>query len=213
MDVGVAKLVLVMEFDTVRCVTTHHFRGVGGPQDLDALISRWALYCESSWLAIHPPEYVLAELSAIEQPGPGDAAASSVAYFPGTPGTREHVSEVAPPMLVLWSTTRTRKIGKRYRGRYAISGAVENDFTGRDLAAGPAFWQAKIAAYNANLLGYFREDTTTTGNVWDLVVYSRKRDSLGGLLDVGGVSTRDACEPVTDIAVRPQLRSLRSRET
>lgn len=206
MAVNVAKLVIAYTYAGIDCVTTHHFRAIDEDKELVDLLNHWDFWCEADFLAVLPPEYELRSVEAIEQPGPGTAAKEGVIREKGTAGTRAHApAEDLPPWLVIWSTVRTAQIGRRARGRYALSGGTEGDVAGTEMVGGGGSWIGRAQDYADSLVTAFTAGHDSASDQWEMVVYSRKQDDSGS-------SSRDSCQLVTSIAVRPFLRNLRARQ-
>ena len=187
-------------------VHTLHFRELVGPisgNPAQDLINTWQAACQSAWLGIHPATYTLVRLTAQRICGTKPLPAR-VEEGVGAVGLRSPSGELLPAWLAIAVNESTGLAGKRWHGRFFISGGAETDINGETLLPGGSTWLQATTTYVSALSTRFVNQAVPLN--WDLVVHSRKEFETNP-----GAQCTETSTSVTGLGIVSRLTSQRSR--
>jgi hypothetical protein len=187
-------------------VHTLHFRELAGPitgNPAQDLINTWQTACQTQWIAAHPPAYTLVRLTAQRICGTLPLP-SRVEEGVGAVGVRPIATDLLPPWLAICVNESTGLAGKRWHGRFFISGGAEADIVGETLNTAANTWLATTTAYVAALSTRFVNQAVPLN--WELVTHSRMEQKEHPSFQCTQTST-----PVTGLGIVTRLTSQRSR--
>jgi hypothetical protein len=187
-------------------VHTQHFRELAGPivgNPAADLINAWQAACQTAWLAAHPTNYSLVRITAQRICG-SLPLPSRVEEGVGTPGTRVLSGDALPPWLAICVNESTGLAGKRWHGRFFMSGGSEGDVAGETFTPGGTAWLGTVTAYVTALGTRFVNQAVPVN--WELVLHSRAEAAQFPAKQCTETST-----PVTGLGVVSRLTSQRSR--
>lgn len=187
-------------------IHTLHFRELVGPisgNPAQDLINTWQAACQTTWMGAHPAAYTLVRLTAQRICG-SVPLPSRVEEGVGSAGTRAITGEALPPWLSIAVNESTGLAGKRWHGRFFLSGGMEGDVVGETLLTGAGIWLTTVNAYITALSTRFVNQAVPLN--WELVVHSRKQAD-----ETPGAQCTQTSTPVTAIGVVARLTTQRSR--
>jgi hypothetical protein len=187
-------------------VHTLHFRQGTVTPVLDPaqeLINAWQAACQVAWLGIHPPTYSLVRLTAQRICG-SLPLPSRVEEGVGLAGTRTVSTDILPPWMAIAVNESTGRAGRRWHGRFFLTGGEEADVQQENFVAGASAWLGRAQAYVTALGTTFIGDVTT--KPWVLVVHSRKEFDT-----TPGAQCQDTSSAVTSLGIVSRLTTQRSR--
>lgn len=187
-------------------VHTLHFREWGAPivgNPAQDLINTWQSSCQTPWLAIYPSAYSLVRITAQRICG-SLPLPSRVEEGVGAAGTRTASTDLLAPWLAVAVNESSGLAGKRWHGRFFLSGGIEGDINGETLITSAGFWYQAIVGYVNALTSAFIDPAAP--DLWQLVVHSRKEAEEHPTYQCQQTST-----PVTSLGIVARLTSQRSR--
>lgn len=185
-------------------VHTLHFRAVDALANEQGLIDAWQLNARTAYRAIFKTtDSPVQTITAAQVCGAVPLRApvvetEAVGNIAGTEGN--DISQSLPSFVAAVFSVRTALSGKSRRGRFYIGGLTEGG-TDVNMVGGVG---NRLQAYITALANNFISPNAASG--WVLVVHSRK------LAAVPGTQCQDSSTLVTNIILRSQLGTMRSRK-
>jgi hypothetical protein len=215
-------------------VTTHHFRqlvadaALGYTPDPEVDLQRsWQDHGHGEWMAMMPSAsgatggYTLDQLT-IRRVVPYGQPTPAAQLFPYSDvGLRGGGGDSEPPFVVAHCSVRTALAGRRYRGRFFVSGLLDTDHHGEALVGGDTTFLSHLLEYCGGTgLGAFLPGGVSTD--WRIGVWSRRLAGYPAPNRKSGAPATPIAPPSAAVAAftdavgltpRPLISSLRSRHS